>query len=198
LTSPPDHKIDFGQAPVLEFLSHRDFRELFEEGPMFTGKRKPVLRKVTGVLSAFLVLSVGLAIPAMATAYSLVQWHSTSSPLKVYEDGIEQARAWGNWYNEDHTYARNGARQYDMKPGGNSIYVATKFLFFVEQFGTTYWWNSGTSETKRTSSASWIYDYDHKELHGHGRYARGEIKICEAQAWSGDPCSTTTRPGFNY
>ncbi len=138
------------------------------------------------------------AAPALATAYSLQQWYSTSSPLKVYEDGYVQAQAWGNWYNEDRTYARNGARQYDIKSGGNYVYIATKFIFRHDTFGYNYWWSEGTKETKRTSSASWVYDYDHEALASHGDAARAEIKICEEHSWSADPCSATALPTFGY
>ncbi len=148
-----------------------------------------------------LATSVGLvsaAQPAMA-----VYWKSASSPLTAYHEsassGQKQAQAYGNYYNSGATHARNTSSQRDSKPGGDSVYVETKFQFYYGVSGQAPAWQTTSSkQTTRTTSGSWKSDYTRTALHGSAERSRGRIHVCEDQSWAPDDCSAWAYATFTY
>lgn len=130
-------------------------------------------------------------------------WYSSSSPLKVYDDGVAQGKAYGNFYNSQNTYAKNKATYADLRPGGDAVRVETDFYFYeydgVEcgSQGTCFVF-SASKQTDPTTSSSWKTHTRARTLSSRGSRARGRIDICEIQAWSNDPCSAKPIPTFAY
>ncbi|MEH3033123.1 MAG: hypothetical protein PGN07_03550 [Aeromicrobium erythreum] len=144
-----------------------------------------------------------LAVGLLAAPASAVGWYSASSPLKVKEKGVTQGGAYGAFYNAGNTYARNKTVRKDFRPGGNGIYVDTRFSFLENSCTntggcTTEWKFSKHKETKRTTSGSWVRQTVDRTLSDEGSKARGAIHVCEDQSWSPDPCSPWTYPTFSY
>ncbi|MGD9960608.1 hypothetical protein [Nocardioides sp.] len=155
-----------------------------------TLKFKPALAAL-----ALSVTSVALAAPASA-----VYWKSSSDPLYVYEDGVPQGKTYGHFYNDGQVSAMSTSWQYDMKPGGNNVRVETDFLFYGTHSGCdgTCWYNSISKQTIETNSAWWVKDARARNLEAGGEKARGNIDICEIQAFHNDPCSAKALPTFSY
>lgn len=148
------------------------------------------------VAPLFIVVAVlAAAQPAMA-----VTWYSASSPLKVYEDGVVQGRAYGDFVNHNGVSARQYSKQKDAKPGGDGIYVETAFRFY-EPCGDgskTEWCFFDKKQTTNTTSGSWVSDYTAKYLSVHSEKARAETKLCENHGLWWDPCSATVIRTFSY
>ena len=129
-----------------------------------------------------------------------ITWFSQSSPLKVYEDGKVQGRAYGNFTNYNGVSARQYSHQQDAKPGGDGIYVETSFRFY-EPCGDgskTEWCFVGKKQTTNTTSGAWKSYYTAKYLSGDSEKARAETKICENHGFWFDPCSATVTRTFTY
>lgn len=144
------------------------------------------------------LLSVSLSAPAYA-----VLWKSAEDPLYVYEDGVKQGKAYGNFYNDGSVSAMSTSWQYDMKPGGNNVRVETDFYFWEEKCGTpgnyVFCYNFDVSkQTDETNTASWFKDSRARNLHAEADKVRGAINICEIQAFHNDPCSAHAYPTFSY
>lgn len=135
-----------------------------------------------------------LAAIAFAGPAQAVSWASSSSPLIAYEDSVGQAKAYGNFYNNQNVYAKNSSHQYDMKPGGNGVFVNTTFKFI----GGGQVWHKDEHSTSATTSASWIQDSTSEPLQGCCDRAEGHSKVCERQNNSFDPCSIQAFPSFSY
>ncbi len=156
---------------------------------------------VRSLLAAIIlgVMSVAVAAPALAVA-----WKSSTDPLYVYEDGVKQGKAYGNFYNNS-TSAMSTSYQYDMKPGGNNVRVETDFYFWRYSPGscgstgqtTCYVWDI-SKQTVESNTATWVKDSRARNLRADSDKARGAINICEIQSWSNDPCSAHVLPSFSY
>lgn len=137
---------------------------------------------------------LGIATPAMA-----IQWGSSSNPYYVSEGGVKQGKAYGDYGNYNYQYARSNAWYYDMKAGGQGIYVNTEFQFYYSSSGQPAAWNTDwTEETSRTTSAAWKYQYKQRALFAQAEKSRGVVRVCEDHAWSGDPCSAAGYVTFSY
>lgn len=153
----------------------------------------------SAVLAASSLGLVAVAQPAMAVA-----WGSSSSPLTAYHEsassGQKQAQAYGNFYNQGGSYARNSSQQKDSKPGGDSVYVETRFQFYYQSAGQSgpVWNNRHNGQTGRTSSGSWTSDYTRTTLYGTADKARGQIHVCEDQNLAPDDCSVWAYTTFSY
>lgn len=151
-------------------------------------------RRLLGLLA--LVAAICLAAqPAMA-----ITWYSNTSPLKVYEDGVAQGYAYGDFKNYNGVSARSYSWQKDVKPGGSGIYVETNFYFYKPcgSEEAASWCDQGEKSTENTTSSSWIKDYTAVYLAATGSTARGQMKICENHSWAPDPCSATVTRSFSY
>jgi hypothetical protein len=151
------------------------------------------LLKRTAIAVAAVVGFLGIASPAMA-----IQWGSASAPYYVKEDNVNQGKAYGDYGNYAYQYARSNAWYYDMKPGGEGIFVSTDFQFYYTYQGTTGWYTESAQQTSRTTSAAWKYQYKQKALHASADRSRGLVKVCEDHSFSGDPCSPTGFVTFSY
>ena len=153
----------------------------------------------SAVLAASSLGLVAVAQPAMAVA-----WASSSSPLTAYHkskpSGQKQAQAYGNFYNQGASYARNSSSQKDSRPGGDSIYVETNFQFYYVGAGQTSasWLDRSSKQTTRTNSGSWKPDYTRTTLYGGAEKARGQIHVCEDQNLAPDDCSVWAYTTFSY
>lgn len=152
------------------------------------------LVKRAAIAAAAAVGFLAIASPAMA-----IQWGSASDPYYVVEDDVKQGKAYGDYGNFNQQYARSNAWYYDMRPGGEGIYVETSFLFHYSWNGEPAAWNSEHyAETSRTTSAAWKYQYKQKALISIAEKSRGRVRACEDHSWSGDPCSPYGHPTFSY
>ncbi len=152
-------------------------------------------------------LAVGLAV-ILGVAFSgpanAVLWASKSNPLYGYENGVKFGKAYGNFVNEGGIYAQSRSYQYDLRPGGNKVRVETDYYFheFDPSCGSggggVCWVEDVSLQTDATNSASWVFDYRRRGLHGAADAARGGMDICEIQAWSNDPCSPHAWATFSY
>jgi hypothetical protein len=158
---------------------------------MGQGSRR--VRARTAVMVGLTSTLVGLvgAAPAVATT-----WYSSSSPLSAYEGGVVQAQAYGNFYNENHTYARSSSTQKDPRPGGDSVYVQTQYQYYVDLFSS--WVDDDKRQTTRTNVNVWKDYYVRDPLRASRDRVRGIMKVCEDQTASGDPCSANVILGFSY
>ncbi|MET0820954.1 MAG: hypothetical protein ABWY58_08305 [Aeromicrobium sp.] len=153
----------------------------------------------SAVLAASSLGLVAVAQPAMAVA-----WGSSSSPLTAYHksasSGQKQGQAYGDFYNQGGSYARNSSYQKDSKPGGDSVYVETNFQFYYVGTAQTTpsWINRKSLETGRTNSGSWKPDYTRTNLYGGAEKARGQIHVCEDQNLAPDDCSVWAYTTFSY
>lgn len=150
------------------------------------------------LLAGCAVATIGIAPAAQAVA-----WKSASSPLTAYHDsessGEKQAQAYGTFYNSGGTHARNSSRQRDSKPGGDSVYVETRFQFYYSWNGQpAAWQNEHNGQTDRTTSGKWVSDYTRTTLMGESDRARGRIHVCEDQNNAPDDCSYWAYATFSY
>ena len=139
-----------------------------------------------------------LSFVVLAPPASAVSWYSSSSPLVAYEDGTAQAKAYGNFYNSQNSYAKSMSYQRDPRPGGDAVFVDIDYLFDHYDGNTTVFQFFGNDQTTRTDNNSWIQYYETFPLRDESTKARGRIKTCEDQSFSFDPCSATTLPTFSY
>lgn len=130
-----------------------------------------------------------LAQPAMAT-----NWYSAGSPLNVKSGSTTVGAAYGNYYNKSNTYAASKSFRIDRKAGGNGIFVATRYKFWV----SGAWVGSTEKQTGRWTDASWKEATYQLGLNGSASQSRGQIHVCEDQTLSSDPCSAWTYPTFSY
>ncbi|MFL6159664.1 MAG: hypothetical protein ACJ72D_26560 [Marmoricola sp.] len=151
-----------------------------------------MFKRLIGVLAVVLGC-VALAQPALA-----VTWFSSSAPLKVYQDGITQGSAYGDFKNNSGVSARSYSWQKDAKPGGDGIYVETAFYFWDSCDTSASYCYSDTKSTTNTTSGAWVADYTAKYLQAGATSARGKMKICENHSWAKDPCSATVIRSFSY
>ena len=151
--------------------------------------------KRTAVVAAATVGLLLTANSAMAVA-----WFSQSAPLRVYEDGgVTQGAGYGNFYNANGVYARNATTRKDFKPGGDGIFVDTKFYWYQNAAGEGWgYYQYGSDQTERTTSGKWANENSQKALVADATQARGHIKVCEDHSWSWDPCSSTVLRTFSY
>ena len=147
-------------------------------------------------LTASVVVAAGLlgsAAPALA-----VSWGT----IVVYEDGVEQGRAYGTFYNEHQQYAAMNANVKDSRPGGNGVFVDIDYLYWVQDCADCQagYQKKGNDQTGRTTSGAWVGPvHEHFALWASSNSARGAIQVCEDQALSPDPCSRPDAlPTFAY
>jgi hypothetical protein len=146
--------------------------------------------------TASVLVAAGLlasAAPAMA-----VSWGT----IVVYEDGVEQGRAYGWFYNENQQYAGMNANVKDSRPGGNGVFVDIDYKYWAQdcsQCPAGYLYK-GNDQTGRTTSGVWVGPvHEHHPLWPSSNSARGAIQVCEDQAFSADPCSEPDAlPTFSY
>jgi hypothetical protein len=155
-----------------------------------------VAKAAAGV--ALAVLSCGLADPALG-----VTWNSETTPLNAYEDGVAQAQAYGNFHNYESESAHSNSSQRDPRPGGDSVYVETAFWWYSQSYHCSQaqpvcFWNDTMKQTDRTNAATWAARFRARNLRSDADRARGDIKTCEDQAWSPDPCSAHKIATFTY
>jgi hypothetical protein len=159
---------------------------LGKEPPM---KRRPAI--IATIAAALVVLCS--AVPAMA-----VSWGT----IVVYENQVEQGRAYGSFYNQSYQYAAMDAYFKDSRAGGNGVFVDIDYHYWVQecpQCQPTYA-KMGNDQTGRTTSGSWAGpSHQTFTLWASSNSARGAIQVCEDQAWSADPCSEPDAlPTFSY
>lgn len=145
---------------------------------------------VAGLVMAGVML--GTASPAVAAP-----WGSSSSPYVVYSNGTNGwslGRGYGDFFNDGGQYSRNNSYQWDYVPGGNGIYVYTGHQYYWDDS----WWDYYSTETARTTTASWVFDWTRKPLRGDLDRVRGRIRVCEDQSFSTDPCSANGYVTFSY
>lgn len=130
-------------------------------------------------------------------AASATSWYSASSPLKVYESGVTQGQAYGKFFIENGSYTRNDSYQYDVRPGGDPVYVRTQWKYTWSLLNDL-WINDDVRSTKRTSTAKWEFSYVHDAIRWDRDATRLISKVCEDQTFSGDPCSVETGVTINY
>lgn len=153
----------------------------------------------SAVLAASSLGLVAVAQPAMAVA-----WASSSSPLTAHHksksSGQKQAQAYGNFYNQGGSYARNSSHQKDSRPGGDSVYVETNFQFYYigAAQSSPSWLTRTSKETNRTNSGAWKPDYTRTTLYSGAEKARGQIHVCEDQNMAPDDCSVWAYTTFAY
>src|SRR5688572_3526215 len=95
---------------------------------------------------------------AAAPSAAAGSWYSSSSPLKVYESGVSQGQAYGNMYDEKGSYTRNDSYQYDVRSGGDPVYVRTQWKYTWSLLNGL-WVNDDLRSTIRTSEAKWVASY---------------------------------------
>jgi hypothetical protein len=137
-------------------------------------------------------LSLVVAQPAAAGS-----WYSSGSPLRVYESNIAQGQAYGNMRNENGSYTRNDSYQYDVRSGGDPVYVRTQWKYTWSLLNGL-WVNDDVRSTVRTSEAKWVFSYVHDAIRWDRDATRLVAKVCEDQRLSGDPCSVETGQTINY
>lgn len=134
------------------------------------------------------------ASPALAAS-----WGS----LTVYEDGVAQGRAYGNFYNNNRTVAQSTSHFIDLRPGGNTVRVETDFYWFGRDSScgdavSACWWQDVSKQSQESNSGQWEYHTVARPLSAGDSRARGAIDICEIQSWSNDPCSHHAVVSFAY
>ena len=150
--------------------------------------------KRAAVAVAATVGFLGIAAPAMA-----VNWGSASDPYYVKEGTVNQGKGYGDYGNYNNQYARNNMWFYDLRSGGEGIYVRTVFQFFYSNAGdAAAWQRDAYKETDRTTSAAWKFNMRQQALNSRAEKSRGVIRVCEDQTLSGDPCSPEGFISFSY
>ncbi|GAA1372676.1 hypothetical protein GCM10009661_35110 [Catellatospora chokoriensis] len=147
----------------------------------------------TAIGVAATVAALGLAAPASATT-----WGTASSPYYVWEDSVAQGMAYGDFKNQNQQYARSESSQYDLRSGGQSVYVWTDWLYYYTYNGATQYWTDYSDETPHTTSASWTSKSIDKPLKAQSNSARGKVRVCEDHSFATDPCSASGYPTFSY
>ncbi|GAA1372679.1 hypothetical protein GCM10009661_35120 [Catellatospora chokoriensis] len=135
---------------------------------------------------------------AMAAPASAVTWGSASLPYYVWEDNVAQGMAHGDFWNKNQQYAQSESWQYDLRAGGESVYVWTDWTYYYAKNGETKYWTDYSDETSHTTSASWSHQNLIEPLNSHSNSARGRVRVCEDHSFSTDPCSTSGYPTFSY
>ncbi|WP_270887415.1 hypothetical protein [Pedococcus sp. 5OH_020] len=149
------------------------------------------MRLHTAVLG---VAMAGLGLLGTAGQAQAVGWGTIVSSL---------GSGYGDFYNEGSSFARTNAHYKDNRPGGAPVYVRTRYQFYYQNcsaMGCNPSYTPGTSRTtSRTTSASYVYAYTHNVLDSLSDRARGQINVCQDEAFTYDPCSDTTAyPSFAY
>lgn len=146
---------------------------------------------VLSTAAAALTLAAG---PASAASYN---WYSSSNPLVAWEDGAQQALAYGTSYQKD-GYLKNHTNYRDPRPGGDDVYTETSYAYY-KWCNTAIQWCSevGKDQSARDDSGKWQSQYDADDYSSRNA-ERGRIfsKVCEDQNNSGDPCSR--KPYFTF
>ena len=136
---------------------------------------------------------LGLAAPAMA-----VSW----GHIVVYQNKVEQGRAYGTFYNQSYQYAAMDAYFKDSRAGGNGVFVDIDYLYWLQECNECQpgYQERGNDQTGRTTSGAWAGpSHQTHALWSASSSARGAIQVCEDQAWSPDPCSEPDAlPTFSY
>jgi len=144
-------------------------------------------------------VALTLGILAIAPPALAVTWYSASDPLRVYEDGVTQGVAYGDFKNNNGVSARSYSHQKDAKPGGSGIYVETSFYYMREcSDGATEYCYEAKKSTTNTTDGYFVADYTATYLEPSGTAARGKMKICENHNLAWDPCSATVIRSFGY
>jgi hypothetical protein len=164
---------------------------VFPGSPMEGRHVRKLPKMAAGLVMAGAML--GTASPAVAAP-----WGSSSSPYVVYTNGTSGwslGRAYGDFFNDGAQYSRNNSYQWDYVPGGNGIYVVTGHQYNDDG---SLWYTYTSTETDRTTTASWVYDWTRAALRGSNDRVRGKLQVCEDQSFSGDPCSASGYVTFSY
>ncbi|MGO4255588.1 hypothetical protein [Marmoricola sp. RAF53] len=144
-------------------------------------------------------VTLTLGILAIAPPALAVTWYSQGSPLRVYESGVTQGTAFGDFKNNNGVSARSYSQQMDAKPGGQGVYVETSFYYMREcSDGAVEYCYDAKKSTTNTTVAYYVSDYTATYLEPSGTAARGQMKICENHNLAPDPCSATVVRSFSY
>lgn len=151
--------------------------------------------------------TIHLAVSAIACGFVLwaspahaASYYSASNPLTAWEDGKAQALGYGYMSVHNSTYLRNHTYTKDPRAGGDSAFHASDYNVEHHNWDGTVAWSGwyGEDQSPRTSSGSWIDDYDYQNYTDDDALT-GKIraKVCEDQSNSFDPCSTRPVQTFN-
>ncbi len=147
---------------------------------------------------ALLTGLTALAVTAFSAPAMAVSWGT----IVVYEDKVEQGRAYGTFFNKNYQYAAMNANYRDSRPGGNGVFVDIDYLAWMSLCGECdpKYAFRGSDQTGRTTSGKWVGpDQETNPLEEESSRARGAIQVCEDQSWSPDPCSEPDAlPTFSY
>lgn len=147
-------------------------------------------------------ITMGLVFSVNATSAMALTWYSSSSPLTVRDDGKPQGYAYGNFYNDNGSYAASKAWRKDARPGGDGVYVQTDFYSWEWRRNLDVmkyeWVYRGKKQTSRHKKRVYAAQTVKRALSERSDRARGVMKICEDQSWSRDPCSVKTIRTFDY
>jgi len=147
-------------------------------------------------MSILLLAGVLLSAPG---AFAIT-WATRATPALAYEDGIVQARGYGNYFNYQSLRAQDSSYQWDSKPGGNGVTVKTHFYWHGPQAscGGVCWWFDLKKDSAQSYTASWVAHYRARNLRGDADQTRGQMEVCEVQSFQDDPCSSLYTATFSY
>ena len=148
------------------------------------------------------ILTLGLAVAGASLAQPAlaVNWASSSSPLKAYQNGVAQGAAYGNFYNKSYVWAASLSIRRDLQPGGDGVFVHTTYRYATRschQCNIEYTKQSH-DRTNNTTSSAWQSATYTDRLNPSSNSARGVIHVCEDHSWAADSCSVNALPTFSY
>ena len=149
------------------------------------------------------VLAAAVALTGTASpAFADVRYYSAADPLIAWQDNVAQAQMYGRFFVEEATYLRNNTNQRDPRPGGDSIYEETHYLWYqiCSAAQSSPSWCSGDTDTgPKTDTDTWYFQYDHNQLHSGTNQGGMSTHICEDHGvWAKDPCSASPTATFTY
>ncbi len=152
--------------------------------------------------AAVVTMGAVMTFASPALAYTQYTWRPSDNPIIVKEsDGSKRGAAYGVWNLVDTSNglrSHGKAKLYDYRPGGNGIYTEMQtqsnagYCFQPDYTSCESQWY----EWRRDQTSRWFqkyystYQLMSTSVDPNGSYARALVKVCEDQAWSGDPCTS--------
>lgn len=147
------------------------------------------LSNLVGAAAVSLV-AVGTAQPAFGFA-DPVAYYTPSDPLTAYSDGVPQAQMYGMFLVTNAAYLHNETAQKDPRPGGDSVFERTRFLYYMfsAAAGTVTWVEKDVQQSAKTNTNTWYQQYDRHTFPSSAERGRMRTQVCEDHGWLPDPCS---------
>ena len=147
------------------------------------------------------IIPIVIAVAAMSWAAPVyaVSYGSSATPIRATSDG--NAAFYGNVTVHNHQSLYNVYKYKDTAPGGNYVYVQTDWFYWLscdEDGGDQCFDPSGSDQSARTRSGTWVGGTDADDLDPRTDKGRAATKVCEDQSWSPDPCSKKVLVTLSY